>query len=172
MHNHLFSDIQEGAARNVALTYFLPDDDPMKYSFRTPNNAERAIDRTIKAGCPSSQRILEDCNSCLRNFERIIKAKGCYISDSGRSGVRDEARRESKEENIMLKSDPAAVERFQEMFSSMRDGNGLPEALLSRIEQKESMSRAADITRKQYTKPRESHVKASRTITRPFITPL
>ena len=56
-NNHLNSDSKEGACRNVALTYFLPDNDPDKYSFRTPKEAEKAIYRTIKAGCPSAARI-------------------------------------------------------------------------------------------------------------------
>ena len=33
---HLFSDIKEGVAQNVALSFSLKDDDPYKYSLGTP----------------------------------------------------------------------------------------------------------------------------------------
>jgi hypothetical protein len=134
--NHLNADVKEGACHNVALTYFLDDTDPDKYSFRTPTHAENAIYRTMKAGCPSAARIIEDCNNCVGNLKRVVAANGCYISDNQRAGVRDEGRRESKEKNIMLKSDPNAVKRFEQMFANMKSGRGLPKELLKRLEEK------------------------------------
>jgi hypothetical protein len=135
--NHLNADVKEGACRNVALTYFLDDSDPDKYSFRTPTHAENAIYRTMKAGCPSAERIVEDCNNCVANLKRVVAADGCYISDNRRAGVRDEGRRESKERNIMIvKSDPTAVKRFEDMFAKVQSGIGLPKELLKRLEQK------------------------------------
>jgi hypothetical protein len=138
--NHLNADVKEGACRNVALTYFLEDDDPDKYSFRTPKHAENAIYHTMKAGCPSSARIVEDCNNCIANLKRVVAADGCYISDNGRAGVRDEGRRESKESNIMLKSDPQAVKRFEDMFSKMKAGKGLPKELISKLDKKKQIT--------------------------------
>jgi hypothetical protein len=134
--NHLNADVKEGACRNVALTYFLDDDDPDKYSFRTPTHAENAIYRTMKSGCPSAARVIEDCNNCVANLKRVVAADRCYISDNQRVGVRDEGRRESKERNIMLKSDPTAIKRFEDMFTKMKTGRGLPKQLLERLEEK------------------------------------
>jgi hypothetical protein len=134
--NHLNADVKEGACRNVALTYFLDDADPDKYSFRTPAHAENAIYRTMKAGCPSAARIVEDCNNCVANLKRVVAANGCYISDNRRAGVRDEGRRESKEKNILLKSDPNAVKKFEDMFGNIKSGRGLPKELLIRLEKR------------------------------------
>jgi hypothetical protein len=84
---HLFSDVKEGVARNVALTYFLDNNDPCKYSLSTPKKAELSIMRTIKAGCPSPNRIITDCENCVANLQRIIDVDGIYIDDSSRTGV-------------------------------------------------------------------------------------
>jgi hypothetical protein len=79
---------------------------------------------------------VEDCNNCVANLKRVVDADGCYISDNRRAGVREEGRRESKEKNIVLKSDPQAVKRFEEMFAKMKSGRGVPKELLKRIEKK------------------------------------
>jgi hypothetical protein len=114
----------------------LEDKDKDKDSFRTPTHAEIAIYRTMKAGCPSAARIVEDCNNCVDNLKRVVAADGCYISDNHRAGVQDEGRRESREKNIMEKSDPQAIKRFEDMFAKMKSGKGLPTQLLKRLEQK------------------------------------
>jgi hypothetical protein len=72
----------------------------------------------------------------VANLKRVVAANGCYISDNRRAGVRDEGRRESKEKNIMLKSDPNAVKRFEDMFTKMKSGRGLPKELLNCLEEK------------------------------------
>jgi hypothetical protein len=90
----------------------------------------------MKAGCPSAARIVEDCNNCIANLKRVVAADGCYIADNQRAGVRDEGRRESKEQNIVLKSDPQAVKRFEDMFANIKAGRGLPKELLKRLEKK------------------------------------
>jgi hypothetical protein len=89
----------------------------------------------MTAGCPSAARIIEDCNNCVANLKRVVAADGCYISDNRRAGVRDEGRRESKERNIVLKSDPQAVKRFEDMFAKMKSGGGLPKELLKRLDE-------------------------------------
>jgi hypothetical protein len=130
---HLFSDVKEGVARNVALTYFLDNNDPIKYSLSTPHKAELSIWRTIKAGCPSPERILTDCNNCVKNLKRIVDANGVYIDDSNRTGVRAEAKREAnrslKTSSILIKADPDAINKFEGMFQEMKAGQGVPKRL-------------------------------------------
>jgi hypothetical protein len=70
---HLFADLQEGAAKNVALTYHISKDDEEftdKYSFATPHQVFSALQRTIQSGCPSSQRISEGGSRGASNFGR------------------------------------------------------------------------------------------------------
>lgn len=128
---HLFSDVKEGVARNVGFSFFIPDDDPDKYSLATPAKVYDAIQRTIASGCPSKKRIQEDVDRIPATLQRIIDAKGAYISDSARHGVREEKRRnsqEEKEEIEMCKSrqDPKVVQKFHDMFDKLRTGKGLP----------------------------------------------
>ena len=65
---HLFADIKEGVAHNVAFSYVLPDNDNDKYSLATPTKAFEAIQRTIKQGCPSPIQIKEDINGVIKNL--------------------------------------------------------------------------------------------------------
>ena len=36
LDSHLFNDIREGLARNIALSYWMDEDDPLKYDGSTP----------------------------------------------------------------------------------------------------------------------------------------
>jgi hypothetical protein len=93
---HLFADVQEGAAKNVALTFHIHHAHPnaaLKYSFATPHKVFDALQRTIDAGCPSATRIAEDVHIIWeKTSNRIIDAKGTYIADclnkATRHGVR------------------------------------------------------------------------------------
>jgi hypothetical protein len=85
---HLFADLQEGAAKNVALTYHISKDDKDfadKYSFATPHQVFSALQRTIQSGCPSEKRIEEDM-FCIFNetLDQIIVAEGIYIEDTSK----------------------------------------------------------------------------------------
>jgi hypothetical protein len=134
---HLFSDVKEGVARNVALTYFLDKNDPRKYSLSTPHKAELSIWRTIKAGCPSAERILTDCNNAVKNLRHIVASNGIYIADSSRAGVREEAKNEAtrihKASSILVKADPDAINIFEDLFKDMKAGNGIPKNLWESI---------------------------------------
>jgi hypothetical protein len=106
--NHLFNDLQEGAAKNVALTYHIKDGHPnfaLKYSFSTARHVYSSLQRTIQAGRPSKNRIAEDINRVFcETLRRIIDAKGTYIEDystkSVRHGVREEAALAVKKRDI------------------------------------------------------------------------
>ena len=128
---HLFSDIKEGVARNVAFSFFLDDNDPDKYSLSTPINTFKAIQKTIASGCPLSERILEDTSRIQKStLDRIIEAKGSYIEDSARHGVRDAARRASLEDarqkEMKFHVDPNLWNRFESMADKMIEGGGIP----------------------------------------------
>ena len=121
LDSHLFSDIKEGVSRNVAFSFFLPEDDTTKYSLATPKKAFLAIERTIAAGCPSAERIREDIENIPRTLERIIASKGAYIEDSDRKGVRKEAETESKKNTI----DAEVMRKFYANVEAMQAGNGV-----------------------------------------------
>jgi hypothetical protein len=96
LDNHLFADLQEGAAKNVALTYYIHNnhaDAALKYLFLTLHKVYDALQQTILAGCPSPTQIVEGVNQVLtETLARIIEAEGTYIEDfsnkSTRHGVR------------------------------------------------------------------------------------
>lgn len=57
-------DIHASARYHVAITSHLPNDDPRKFSFATPNEISRAYLRLVDyvtGGAPSSTRIIQDC---------------------------------------------------------------------------------------------------------------
>ena len=85
---HLFSDIREGLARNVAYSFFLPKDDPDKYDASTPHKIFESIRRTIKNGCPSEERIIQDIDRISEvTLDRIIAAEGTFIEDDGKKSA-------------------------------------------------------------------------------------
>ena len=132
LDNHLFADLQEGAAKNVALTFHIKDGDPdapLKYSFATPHKVYDSLQQTIKAGCPSASRIAEDINRIrTETLRRIIDAKGTYIEDdtskSMRHGVRAEAAAAAKKRET-LPVDTAMMNVFNGMVKKMKDGGGV-----------------------------------------------
>ena len=134
---HLFADLKEGAGKNVALTFHINDNDEnaaIKYSFATPRKVYSALQRTIKAGCPSSHRIFEDINRVFsRTLQRIIDANGTYIEDDSkkmvRHGVRAEAASIQKKKRESLPVDNAALEAFNGMVQRMKVGGGVSFAI-------------------------------------------
>jgi len=141
---HLFADLQEGASKNVALTYHIkekkepkkneppdPNPDPdcdIKYSFATPKKVYNALQRTLKSGCPSKKRIQEDVFQVFDEMlQQIIDAEGIYIEDSSkkivRSGVHGEKEALVKREALPI--DPVALDGFNCMLTKMENGEGV-----------------------------------------------
>lgn len=125
LDSHLFADIKEGVAKNVAFSFFFDDDDPDKYSLRTPTHVFDAIQRTIATGCPSTERIIQDIMKLPLALQRIVEADGCYIDDeTTRSGVRRETRTDTERRLRLV--DPAVQAKFSAMLDTMFEGNGVP----------------------------------------------
>lgn len=131
---HLFADVQEGAAKNVALTFHIHGDAhpdaALKYSFVTPHKVFDSLQRTIDAGCPSPTRIAEDIYRIWEEtLHRIVDAKGTYIEDvankATRHGVRGahHAAEVKKRENLPV--DAAATDAFIRMVKIMQEGGGV-----------------------------------------------
>jgi hypothetical protein len=86
---HLFANLQEGAFKNVALTFHIKegnknDQDPdpnsdIKYSFMMPKKVFDALQWTLKSRCPSKKCIKEDL-FCVydETLQHIINAE-CII---------------------------------------------------------------------------------------------
>ena len=131
---HLFADIKEGVARNIALSFWMEKDDPMKYDASTPQKLFQSIQRTIAAGCPSKRRILEDCDRIFdETLERIQEKDGVYIEDNSkrirpiRHGVRAAAMREAEEEDrhrnrLALKADPDVLQAWNQRMADLASG--------------------------------------------------
>jgi hypothetical protein len=134
---HLFADLKEGAGKNVALSYHIKDGDAsaaLKYSFATPRKVYSALQRTINAGCPSSNRIFEDTDRVFcSTLQRIIDANGTYIEDDSRKkvrhGVRAEAASIEKKKRESLPVDNAVMELFHGMVQRMKGGGGVSFAI-------------------------------------------
>jgi hypothetical protein len=128
---HLFANLKEGAARNVALTFHIIEKDqawPLKYSFATPAKVFKSLQRTITEGCSSVKRISQDVNQVFEEtLGRIVMAKGCYIKDSSLKILQNDVRRvtaeEHKQESIPV--DAAAMTVFKNMVEKMKNGEGV-----------------------------------------------
>jgi hypothetical protein len=146
LDNHLFADLQEGAGKNVALTYHLKEGDPnfhQKYSFATPRMVFTSLQRTIQAGCPSPYRIAEDIHRIFNNtLGRILDAQGTYIEDDGaksvRHGVRAQAAAANKRETLPV--DPAMMQLFNSMVKKMKDGGGVTFDIAVKEEEEELLA--------------------------------
>ena len=79
LDNSLNADMKRAHDRHVALTMHLRNDDPMKFSNRTPKAISRGIKRIVESvdhGCPSSPRIIQDCDKVLDAMWTVCNAKG------------------------------------------------------------------------------------------------
>jgi hypothetical protein len=83
LDRHLFADLKVGAARYVAITFHLTENDEewaLKYSFATSAKVFQSLQRTIAEGCPSNKRMSQDVNRIFEEtLGRILGAKGCFI---------------------------------------------------------------------------------------------
>jgi hypothetical protein len=145
LDNHLFADLQEGAGKNVALSHHIKFGDPFfhrKYSFATPRKVYESLQRTIAAGCPSSNRIIEDISRVFcSTLQRIIDANGTYIEDSStkkiRHGVRAEAASIERKKRETLPVDSAMMDHFLGMVDRMKEGGGVTFAVDETMEELE-----------------------------------
>jgi hypothetical protein len=82
-------DIHASARYHVAITAHLPNDDPIKYSFSTPNEISHAYLRLVHpvtGGAPSCNRIGQDCEKWIRSLMKIRQAGGNMVEGFGRNG--------------------------------------------------------------------------------------
>jgi hypothetical protein len=148
---HLFADLQEGASKNVALTYHIkPNDEDtgLKYSFATPGKVYESLQQTIAAGCLSTKRIADDVKRIFSETLVCIavEAQGCYIEDSSkkivRRGVRAEAAAEHKRETIPVEA--SVLNGFNNMLEKTKNGAGVS-FLIDLTDENKVMERSNDI---------------------------
>lgn len=63
-----------------AMTWTLPNDDPLKFKYGTPDEVADAVRRTW-AVCPTSERIVEDIQRFPAALDKIIAAQGAYVPE-------------------------------------------------------------------------------------------
>jgi hypothetical protein len=84
-------DIHASARYHVAITAHLPNDDPIKYSFSTPNEISRAylcLVHPATGGVPSCNRIVQDCGKWIRSLMKIRQAGVRMVEGFDRNGHR------------------------------------------------------------------------------------
>ena len=90
----LVGDIKEVLRRNLAMSFWMPRDNPLRYN-ATPHSTYKSLVRTIVSGNPPEERIIADCDRIINStLQQTIDAKVCYIDDSAsktRNGVRASA---------------------------------------------------------------------------------
>ena len=94
LDNSLNQDIQVSLSLHCAVTAHLPDNDPRKFSMRTPKTIQSGIQRICGevAGVPSSCRIMDDCDRALAAFGIVHRAGGKMVPQlANRSGHRNHA---------------------------------------------------------------------------------
>jgi hypothetical protein len=108
LDNHLFSDIKEGVARNIAMSFHLPKDHPDKYLADTPDHLFQSIERTIINDVPTVKRIEEDMVRIRdETLGRIMAAHGCYIEDKA-------AKKEDKKKRPTRKGNRRDAQRLEQ----------------------------------------------------------
>jgi hypothetical protein len=60
LDSHLFCDLREALARNIAFTFWMEKSDKRKYKGGTPDEVYQSICRTIETDGVSEHRIIED----------------------------------------------------------------------------------------------------------------
>jgi hypothetical protein len=84
-------DIDASVHYHVAITAYLPNDDPIKYSFSMPDEISRAylhLVHPVTGGDPSCNRIVQDCEKWIRSQMKIRQAGGKMVEGFGRNGHR------------------------------------------------------------------------------------
>ena len=91
----LNNDIQLSLSLHCAITAYLPDEDPRKFSLATPKSIVSGIRRiygTEGGNVPCSDRIIEDCNRALRAFGVVYEHGGRMVPGlANRNGHRNNA---------------------------------------------------------------------------------
>ena len=92
LDNSLNADVKRAHDRHVGVTMHLPKDDARKFSNRTPQAISRGIKRIVESvdhGCPSSARIIQDCNKALDAMWAVYNAEGGIVPGlADRNGIR------------------------------------------------------------------------------------
>ena len=92
LDNSLNADVKRAHDRHVGVTMHLPKDDARKFSNRTPQAISRGIKRIVESvdhGCPSSSRIIQDCNKALDAMWAVYNAEGGIVPGlADRNGIR------------------------------------------------------------------------------------
>ena len=99
LDNSLNNDIKRAHEYHCALSYDLPMDHVSKFSTKTPKWISKGIrrlvdlvdveDKTMEAGVPSSERIIEDCHRALKAMEIVYQNGGKIVAGlANRNGQR------------------------------------------------------------------------------------
>ena len=65
--------------RHVTLTRHLRKDDTRKLCNRTPNKIASGIKIVVEGGCPTSDRVIHDCDKTINAMWIIYQAKGAIV---------------------------------------------------------------------------------------------
>jgi hypothetical protein len=91
LDENLNLDIHASACYHVVITAHLPNDDPIKYPFSTPNKISRAYLRLVHhvtGGAPSCNQFVQDCEKWIRSLMKRKQAGGKMVEGFGRNGHR------------------------------------------------------------------------------------
>jgi hypothetical protein len=80
--NSLNQDLHMGVNRHCSITQEMSEDDPRKFSLSSPARGLHAYRRVLE-GCPSSERILKDCERVLTSLEVVRKKNGILCPELG-----------------------------------------------------------------------------------------
>ena len=91
----LFQDLEVSLRHHVVLTSELADDDPRKFSLRSPPQIDSAIHQLLdpqftgEEGVPKASRIQGDIRKVLDSYKQVVEAEGAFVKGIGdRSGKR------------------------------------------------------------------------------------
>jgi hypothetical protein len=82
----LTMEIHASPRYHVAITAYFPNDDPIKYSFSTPNESSRAYLRLVHpvtGVAPSCNRIVQESEKFIRSLKKIRQAGGKMVEGFG-----------------------------------------------------------------------------------------
>ena len=120
LDSHLFCDLREALARNIAFTFWMEKSDKRKYKGGTPDEVYQSICRTIETDGVSEHRIIEDIVRIKNDtLPRIIKAKGTYIDDSTGKSCRNGVRGQEYDARPKMKVDPEVRDSFKAMIDNV-----------------------------------------------------
>ena len=112
---HLNQDLHSAFDYHCVITQHLPEDDPRKFSRKTPKAMERGYlklwDHTLPEGegCPSSSRILRDIREVVNvSYKKLYDARGIALQHDARKGRRASEYRVKRSNNwggIRIKSE-------------------------------------------------------------------